>query len=142
MNFFQLQTVNGGNFSDKFMLNRVQTISYMEGKMTVRFKDGSSEQYVVEADNARAVMDNWEQWCASQSVKVQDGSFEKLSTEMSESFQKIMKEVDAEFKAAVVQRMDKTLSHVDALFSKLAPRYEALEQIASTFEKYLGEGKK
>lgn len=140
MNFFQLQTITGGNFTDKFMLNRVQNMSFMEEKMTVRFKDGSSEQYVVTAEKAEAVMKNWEEWCASQSGKVQDGSFEKLSSEMSESFQSILKDVDSEFKVALIQRMDQSLSQVDSLFSKLAPRYEALEQIAITFEKFLGDG--
>lgn len=141
MSYFQLQTVTGGNFVDKFMLNRVQNISYMEGKMTVRFKDGSSEQYVVDIKKAEAVMSSWENWCATQSPKFQDGSFEKLSTEMSESFHNILKDVDSEFKTAMIQRMDQTLSQVDSLFSKLAPRYAALEKIAATFEKYLGEGK-
>ena len=59
---------------------------------------------------------------------------------MGKSFQEILAQVDKEFKTTLVNRTDETLSHVDELFRTLAPRYHALEQIAATFEKFLGEG--
>lgn len=142
MSYFQLQTVHGGNFRDKFLLNRVESMSFLNGKLTVRFKTGATDQYSVTEEIANKILESWETWCSQQTKEAAVRSLETVVEDMGRSFEQIMADVDKEFKRALITRTDETLSKVDELFSKLAPRYEALEAIARTFEKYLGqEGK-
>lgn len=140
MSYFQLQTVHGGNFRDKFLLNRVESMSFLNGKLSVRFKTGASEQYSVTEEISDKILANWETWCADQTKEGMTHSLDTVIEDMGRSFEQIMADVDKEFKQALITRTDETMSKVDELFSKLAPRYEALEAIARTFEKYLGEG--
>lgn len=140
MSFFQLQTIKSPNFEDRFMLNQVEIMSYFSGTLTIRFKSGSSERYTVSQEISEKVISDWESWCASQSAKGVSHLLEETINDLSVSFQDIMSEVDKQFKQDMNVRVSQTLDHVDALFKKLAPRYEALEKIAATFEKFLGDG--
>lgn len=142
MSYFQLQSVHGTNFRDKFLLNRVESMSRLNEKLSVRFKSGATEQYSVTEEVADKIMVSWETWCSQQTKEGVSQLLETSIEDMGSSFEQILVEVDKEFKQSLIARTDETLSKVDALFSKLAPRYEALEAIARTFEKYLGqEGK-
>lgn len=140
MSYFQLQTVKGANFEDKFLLNQVENMSFLNETLTVRFKNGVSERYSVTQEVSQKIMTNWEKWCSEQSSQGVSSLLEASIGDMGKSFQEILAQVDKEFKTTLVNRTDETLSHVDELFRKLAPRYHALEQIAATFEKFLGEG--
>lgn len=137
MSFYQLQTIRGSNFEDKFLLNRVQHMSFLEGKLIVQFKNSTSEQYTVSKEKASSILESWETWCSEQSSNGPSLGVEKAVEELGETFEKVMVQVDREFKDALNARVNQTLGHVDQLFSSLAPRYEALETIAKTFEKYL-----
>lgn len=140
MSYFQLQTVKGANFIDKFLLNQVENMSFLNDTLNVRFKNGTSERYSVTEEVSEKIMTNWETWCAEQSSQGVSQLLEASIGDMGKSFQEILSQVDKEFKTALINRTDETLGHVDELFRKLAPRYHALEQIAATFEKYLGQG--
>ena len=67
MSYFQLQTVKGANFEDKFLLNQVENMSFLNETLTVRFKNGVSERYSVTQEVSQKIMTNWEKWCSEQS---------------------------------------------------------------------------